>query len=210
MYARLSAASPDTRHSNIYIHTILGALKKHNRPLEFSEIKEETGIDVEEVKGLLDILEKNKKIERKGRTLKFVPTYKISTEEDLLQIMKDTNAEHGIRLEDVLDTNVDMQPIVDALIKKGHVIQLKDIDGSSSLFYNPFQIPKASPEILRLYEEVAVPDERELLKELAVAGLSSATSERPVRKVVQTQRKKRYTRKIKLTNTHLANGDLGM
>ncbi|OAG30755.1 transcription initiation factor TFIIE subunit beta [Nematocida displodere] len=210
VYGKLSAGSPQFRHSNIYIHTILMVLKKHRRPLTFKEIELETGISIERTHGLLELLEKNPKIVRKDAMLEFVPTFIIDTEDKLLSILKETDAEHGIHLEEILDTNSDTKPFIEALVEKGQAILLKDIDGSSTLFYNPLVIARASPAVAKLYEEVAVPEPRELARELSSAGLATKVVEKPIRKATASQRKKKYIRKIKITNTHLNKSELGM
>lgn len=211
IYAKLSAGNKSTRHSNLYIHTILMAIKKYNRPVTFKEIEVETGIDIEKTHGLLDLLIKNQRIVWVEKTLRFVPLYKIETENDLFEILKNTNSEYSLSLEELLDRSNDIKPFIDGLLQKNQAIILKDIDGSSTIFYNSKEdIINVDPEILRLYEEVAVPDSRELSKQLLSAGLSIKTQEKPVRKAVPMQRKKKYLRKIKITNTHLNNSDLGI
>ncbi|KAI5172401.1 transcription initiation factor TFIIE subunit beta [Nematocida sp. LUAm3] len=209
MYDRMSAGNPRLRHSNINIHTIITELKKKTDPVSFSEIEKETGISVERTPGLLDLLGKNKKIRIEGKALRFVPTYVIEKEEDLLKILRKTESAYGIPLEEITDTNNETRPFIDSLIKKEEAILLKDLDGSFSIFYNPVKIAKPSKEIQKLYEEVSVPDPRDLAKELTTAGLITKTIEKPLRKAV-TQKKKRYIRKIKITNTHLNNAELGM
>lgn len=210
-YAKLSAGNKSMRHSNLYIHTILTAIKKHNRPVPFKEIEVETGIDIEKTQGLLDLLTRNQRIVLTGRALKFVPLYKIESEEDLLEILKSTKSEHSLSLEELLDRSNDIKPFIDNLVEKNQAIILKDIDGSSTIFYNSKdEIRNADPEILRLYEEVSVPEPRELTKQLLNAGLSIKSQEKPLRKAIPMQRKKKYHRKIKITNTHLNSADLGI
>lgn len=210
MYGRLSAGDPLLRHSNIYIHTILLELKKYPQGITLKEIEDKTEIQVSKIPGLLDLLENNKKIRKEGNIFKFIPTYRIETKEELLEILKQTNAAKGISLEEVLDSSNDVKPFVDELIAKKDAFLLKDIDGSSTLFYNPVKIKKVPPELLKLYEEVSVPDPRELVKSLSNAGLMAAAVEKPIRKAILQQRKKKYMRKIKITNTHLKNVDLGI
>jgi len=210
IYGKLSAGSKAERHSNIYIHNIVTILKKHAKPVSFKEIEQEAGIDIEGTPGLLELLKKNKKIVREDRTLEYVPTYAISSEEELLSILKETKSEHGISLDEVLDTVENTRPYVDSLISKQRAILLRDMDGSCTLFYNGLDVKRASPEVQRLYDGVSVPDVRDLVRELASAGLSSKGPEKTVRKSVPVQRKKKYLRKIKITNTHLDNKELGM
>lgn len=203
MYGRLSAPAASSRHSNIYIHTILTLLKQHADPVSFKDIEKQTGISIEKTPGLLGLLEKNKKIVIQEKTLEFIPTYTVTTEDELLSVLKETKSEHGIPLEELLDTNSDTRPFIDALVEKRCAILLKDIDGSSVLFYNAVHIPQAAPEIIKLYDEVSVPEARELTRELSNAGLASKVAEKPARKAAPTQQKKKYIRKIKITNTHL-------
>lgn len=210
-YAKLSAGNRNTRHSNLYIHTILTAIKKHNRPVSFKEIEVETGIDIEKTHGLIDLLTKNQRIVLSEKTLRFIPLYKIENERDLLEILKKTNSEHSLSLEELLDRSNDIKPFINSLLKKNQAIILKDIDGSSTIFYNAREdIKNVDPEILKLYEEVSVPDPRELTKQLLNAGLYTKVQEKPLRKVLPMQRKKKYHRKIKITNMHLNNTDLGI
>ncbi|KAH9385253.1 transcription initiation factor TFIIE subunit beta [Nematocida major] len=209
-YAKLSAGNPQNRHNNIYIHTILTVIKKHNRLVSFKEVEAETGINIERTPGLLELLKKSTRIEWEGKNLRFIPLHKIESEEELLEILKKTNAEHGIPVEEILDRSNDVKPFINGLIGKNQAIVLKDIDGSMSIFYNPLDVKNVSPEILKLYEEVSVPDSRELVNELLNAGLSMKTQEKPIRKALPAQRKKKYLRKIKITNTHLNNTELGL
>ncbi|KAI5192364.1 transcription initiation factor TFIIE subunit beta [Nematocida minor] len=210
-YAKLSAGNKHTRHNNIYIHTILTMIKKYNRQVTFKEIEGETGIDIERTAGLLDLLIKNQRIVWEGKTLRFVPLHKIENESELLEILKKTNSEHGISVDELLDRSNDIRPFINSLIDKNQAVVLKDIDGSTTIFYNSLdEIKNVDAEILKLYEEVAVPETRELEKELLNAGLSTKTQEKPMRKALPLQRKKKYLRKIKITNTHLNNSDLGI
>lgn len=210
IYGKLSAAPSQSRHTNIYIHIVLTHLKKHDRPLSFKEIERETGISVGKTAGLLTLLQKNKKVRRQGDTLLYVPTYSIHSEQDLLGLLRDTRAAYGIPLEEILDSNTDTKPFVLSLLKKREAFSLKDIDGSVVVFYNPAQIPKASDDVLKLYEGVAVPDLREMSRELTSAGLAGKAQEKPVRRAAASQRKKKYNRKIKITNTHIDTLDLGI
>ncbi|KAI5192452.1 transcription initiation factor TFIIE subunit beta [Nematocida sp. AWRm77] len=210
IYGKLSALPASSRHSNIYIHTIITLLKQHLEPLSFKEVEKQTGTSIEKTPGLLELLEKNKKIVIENKTLRFVPTYAISTEEELLSVLKETKSEHGIPLDELLDTNSNIKPFIDVLIEKNSAILLKDIDGSSILFYNSVHVSKVSPDILKLYDEVSVPDSRELARELSNAGLASKAVEKPVRKAAPLLKKKKYVRKIKITNTHLNEKELGM
>lgn len=210
VYGQLSAPAAATRHSNIYIHTILTLLKQHPTPLSFKEIEQQTGINIEKTPGLLALLDKNQKIVIRENTLEFIPTYTVTSEAELLAVLQATRSEHGIPLDELLDTNNDTRPFIDALVERRSAILLKDIDGSSVLFHNAVDIPQAAPEITKLYEEVSVPETRELARELANAGLAAKVAEKPVRKAAPTQPKKKYLRKIKITNTHLNEKELGM
>ncbi|KAI5165595.1 transcription initiation factor TFIIE subunit beta [Nematocida sp. AWRm78] len=208
-YAKLSAGNPNTRHSNIYIHTILTTIKKYNREVSFKEIEAETGIDIERTPGLLDLLSKNQRIITEGKTLRFIPLHKIENEEELLEILKKTNSEHGIPIQELLDRSNDIAPFIDGLVQKNQAIVLKDIDGSSTIFYNSLNIKNVDPEIIKLYEEVTIPEPQELAKRLTTAGLSmNSAQEKPARKAMPIQKKKKYHRKIKITNTHLNNKEL--
>ncbi|KAI5133848.1 transcription initiation factor TFIIE subunit beta [Nematocida ausubeli] len=210
-YAKLSAGDPSSRHSNIYIHTILTAIKKCNRPLSFKEIELETGINIESTPGLFDLLVKNQRLVIEGKTLRFIPLHKIESEEELLEILKKTNSEHGIPVEELLDRSNDITPFIDSLVQKNQAIVLKDIDGSSTIFYNSMNIKNVDPVIIKLYEEVSVPEPRELAKKLMNAGMSmNISQEKPARKAIPIQKKKKYHRKIKITNTHLNNRELGI
>lgn len=210
MYAKLSAGNPNTRHNNIYIHTILTTIKKYNREVTFKEIEAETGINIEKTPGLLDLLVKSQRIVYEKNTLRFVPLHKIETEEELLDLLKKTESKHGIPVDELLDRSNDIKPFIDKLIEKNQAILLKDIDGSTTIFYNALDIKNVNPEILKLYEEVPVPEARELVKELLNAGLTMKVQEKSIRKTVPVQRKKKYLRKIKITNTHINNSELGI
>ncbi|KAI5187153.1 transcription initiation factor TFIIE subunit beta [Nematocida homosporus] len=209
-YGQLSAGNPSSRHSNIYIHTILTELKRHPNPVSFKEIEDLTGISIERTAGLLDLLEKNQKVVRVDKTLQFIPTYTIKHESELLDLLKKTNSAHGISLDEILEASSTTLPLVESLVQKGQAILLRDIDGSATLFYNSLPLKPASPAVIKLYEEVSVPESRELARELSNAGLATKVIEKPIRKTMSQQRKKRYVRKIKITNTHLNNAELGM
>lgn len=210
MYDRLSAGNPFSRHSNIYIHTILLELKKHPKGITIKELESSTGIEISRIPGLIDLLENNKKIFREGSIFKFIPKYTIKKKEELLSVLKETKAAEGVSLEEILDSSSNTKSFVDELIKKEKAFLLKDIDGSSTLFYNPVQIKRASEEIFKLYEDVSVPEQRELVKILSSAGLITAETEKPARRTILQQKKKKYARKIKITNTHLNSTDLDL
>jgi TFIIE beta subunit core domain len=209
MYGRLSAGSPRSRHTSIYIHIILTFLKKRAGPVQLREIERETGISIEKTPGLLALLERNKKVRREGSTLVFVSTHSINSEEDLLALLRGTNSAHGIPLDEILDSSNNTKPFVLSAVRRGDAFALKDIDGSIILFYNSLSVKKASEQVQRLYEEVSVPDERRIARELASAGLAPS-QERPARRVSVAQRKKKYARKIKITNTHVDHLNLPM
>ncbi|KAI5180056.1 transcription initiation factor TFIIE subunit beta [Nematocida sp. AWRm80] len=209
-YDKLSAGNVAARHTNIYIHTILTTIKKYNREVSFKEVEELTGIKIKETPGLLDLLEKTKKVIIDKKTLLFVPTYTIVNDDQLLEILKKTECKHGIPLEEILDTNINTRVFVDSLIKKGQAILLKDLDGSSTLFYNPVIIERVPSEIYKLYEEIPVPEPREITRMLSSAGLAIKDQEKAIRKTPAVQRKKRFQRRIKITNSHLNTADLGM
>lgn len=209
-YDKLSAGQSSARHSNIYIHRIITLLKQHTRPVAFGEIEKETGIGVKKTPGLLALLEKNKKLVIKDETLEYVPTHSVATEKELLQLLESTQSEHGISLEEILDANSDIMPYVQRLVSRGDAIVLRDTDGSSTIFRNAHKIPQASYAVQKLYEEIQVPDPRDLARELAEAGLASKAAEARTGKPAAAQRKKAYGRRIKVTNTHLNKSELGM
>lgn len=190
------------RHYNIYVHTILTLLKREGRVMGYREIEAETGINIVKIPGLLEMLLKNAKIQQERGGLLFLPTYVIKSEEDLLEIVKST---YSVSYEEVIDSLVDGKEVVDRLLEKRDIFMIRDLDGSAVLFYNCMKVKKASSDVVKLYEEVVVPDQRKIEKELTVAGLKmSSTQDRSVRKaIVAKGKKKRYSRKIKITNTHL-------
>lgn len=197
--------STRARHVNSYIHTIIQFIKNYDRPLTYEEIERSTNIKVTENKKLLKALSKNPKIIIAKNTLLFKPLYDVRTEEDLENIMTESNCEYGIELEKLLDSPIDIKPFIENLKNKKVIYVLKDIDGSEIVFFNKLNIKSADDKIVEMYNNVKIPNYQDVLKELSSAGIKIEKKSNEERKniVVKKNKIKKYKRKIKITNTHV-------
>lgn len=192
------------RHLNSYIHSIIEYIKKSEAPVLFTDIKERLNINLYNNPMILSSLKKNVKIKIERESIQFVPKYHIKTLEDLRDLIRKTNCEYGIEVNELLDCFCDIKQFIEHLKENNEIFTLKDADNSMIIYYNDYEISKADEEIVNIWNSLRVPDYVDVKKELAQAGLKTG-SEEPKRKIACDKRKKtkRFTRKIKLTNTHI-------
>lgn len=196
------------RHLNSYIHSIIQYIKKYENPVTFTEIKNNLNINLYNNPIILNSLKKNPKIVINRDSLQFKPKYDIKSIEDLRSLIKSTNSEHGIEVNDLLDCFCDIKNFLETLKASKKIFILKDADNSQIIYLNDYIIEKADDEIINMWNQVRIPDYADIKRELLNAGLKTGVEE-PKRKVVPESRKKvkRFTRKIKITNTHIKDFD---
>lgn len=198
-----------SKHVNTFVHRILELLKKHDRPLSYEEIEEQTGINVLSNVQLVRALRINPKIAITHSSIQFLPSYAIRNIEDLLNILKEANGKEGIEMSKLLDTPVDVTPFIEELTREKRIIILKDMDGSEIVFYNELPNPGLKKEIRDLWADVKVPNFHDIAQELSESGLkgpgmSVLKKERPVRQ----SKLKKGKRRVAITNTHVKGLDL--
>lgn len=195
-----------SRHVNSLIHTIIQYIKTIDHPVTFPEIEIHTRISLQNNPKLLTALSTNPKVILTANTLQFKPVYSIRSEDDLHELIRNTNCKNGISLAHLLDSPVDVQSFVDSLRKKNIVFLLKDSDNSEILYFNPLNsVFAANIQIKKLYDDISVPSYTDILTELSSAGIKVEKRYFEKRKnvVVKKNQVRRFRRKIKITNTHV-------
>lgn len=197
------------RHVNTFVHKILEVIKKHDHPISYSEIEEQTGINVLSNLQLVRALKANPKIAITPDTIRFIPTYEIRTLQDLIDIFKNVSGKEGIEMSKLLDTPVDVTPFIEQLETQGKIIILKDIDGAQIAFFNDQPIPETNQTVKDLWASIKVPNMNDVIQELGDNGLRG-----PEVQVLKNQKpakqlkSRKSRRRITITNTHVKGLDL--
>merc|ERR1711915_171332 len=196
---------PRERHVNSYLHTIIQYIKEFDRPVPFEEIERKTMIRLIDNKKVLEALKKNSKVKVNRDSLLFKPVYNIRSEDDLFQLMEQTECKYGIEMEKLLESPVDVRVFVENLKKKEQIFILKDTDNSEILFLNRLKIEPVDEKIKALWDEIPVLNYPDIIKELSSAGIKVEQKFYEEKKnIVKKKNKvKKFKRRIKITNTHV-------
>ncbi|ORD94551.1 hypothetical protein ECANGB1_539 [Enterospora canceri] len=98
-------------------------------------------------------------------------------------------------------------------IVKDDFIILRDLDGGEIVFLNQSvsNLPTEDDvldRIREMWESVPVPNYQNVLEELNRAGIKHQTEEAKKEPVKKIEKRKKYKRRIKITNTHVKGLDL--
>ncbi|KAI9096067.1 hypothetical protein DFS34DRAFT_151797 [Phlyctochytrium arcticum] len=204
--------------TNTKVYTIINTLKERDGngepPLTEKEIMRLTAINVTSTPGLADLLRHNPKIiwNPTNKTYQYRPKYTIRSKEDLVALVKEHRFEGGMEVKELLDSWNNVIPVIQELEKSGDLFALKTKDGKPRIvFYNDKELNVTmSSEFHKYWHEVQLPKETDLAKELERAGLKSmevfSTMDKDANK--PKGKRRRQTKRIKLTNTHLEGLDI--
>ena len=213
------------KHFNTYVHKIIEIIKKEDRKFSFAEVEAKCGVKVVNLTSLLKI---NPKISLENNFLKYVPEFDIKTKQDIINIVMN----EGIEMDRLSDCFVDVRKLMEiSEPKPQHIgvrkrvknvlppimtddfIILRDLDGQEIVFKNE-KIENLSSDdeslqkIKELYNSIETPNYQNVCDYLKERGIKTNTQvvKKPILRA--PAKKKKYKRKIKITNTHVEGLDL--
>ncbi|RKP22709.1 hypothetical protein SYNPS1DRAFT_25447 [Syncephalis pseudoplumigaleata] len=146
---------------------------------------------------LLKALSQNSKViydPDKG-TFAYKPDYNVRTKEEVLALLRDGSGRGGIEICELKDSNANVAKLAEELSAAGEILIARNRDGTARiLYYNDTSLNTEMDEEFRvMWRSLKVPDEADLPKRMAEAGLKTM-------EVFETGGK--------ITNTHLEGIDL--
>ncbi|KAI5149565.1 transcription initiation factor TFIIE subunit beta [Enteropsectra breve] len=206
------AGDESAKHLNSYIRRILEIIRSKERACSFRELDELLGFRILSNIHLLNALKSNSKIEMSRDALRYVPEFNIKTVSDLYDAVKSVGYKEGIELARLCDSPVDVRPFIKQLEKENKIIIIKDMDNSEIVYFydvNDDKIITASSGIKQLWHSVKIPNYRDVLEELSLAGVKNMNTTVIKKKIpIKIKQNKKVKRRIKITNTHVQNLDL--
>ncbi|KAJ3070882.1 hypothetical protein HDU98_006115, partial [Podochytrium sp. JEL0797] len=143
--------------------------------------------------------------------------FNVRSKQQLLDLLQTNYLVGGLDVKILKEGYSAIGDAIKALEEEGSILVIRSKDGNPRvLYYNnlqsetPTKYP-ASTEFRSYWEKVTVPDDEEIAKELAKAGLSvtDMSSLKPVATKMKQKGKSRG-RKAKITNTHLEGVDFSI
>lgn len=200
------------RHLYSYIYSIIAYLKLVERPVSYEEIYKNLKIDLGNHPELLQNLDSNPKITHRSadKTLLYKPHFQVKSKSELLELLR-TNSTEGVDYEELRDSYSKIDPIVDELLNSRLALALKSEKKESNfkiLFYNehPNVLP-VDPEFKMLWNEIFLPHETDIQRELEAAGfkgLEVSYQPKKLKKASASDSKgSKRRRPVKITNVHL-------
>ena len=201
------------RHLYSYIYSIINYLKLVEKPTSYDEILNNLKIDIQANTDLLESLSSNPKLihDPVKRTLLFKPHFSIRSKEELIDLLKN-NRSDGIEYEELKESYSKIDPIIEELVNSRLALVLRGEKKDSNvkvLFYNDYpSLKKADPEFVSLWQEIVLPHELDIQKELQAAGFKGLEVSRQEKRLKKSSgsdlKSSKRKRAIKITNTHLS------
>lgn len=188
-------------------------LRAELEPFTSAEIHEKTGVDID---GNTDVLlsltgEASKVIREKDGRWRWASKYQLRNFTHLLSLM--ARSSDGLNEKDLYDSYKGVKDDIKKLKKRRAVYQIKS--GSKLLLFphDPRLDVPVSDEVKKRYKHVLLPDAIETHRILVANGLKEADDKTGIRISQPVARKRpssrpnarRRAKRIKLTNTHMAN-----
>lgn len=197
------------------IHTFL---KEELLPYSSKEILEKTGVDIDGSPDIISSLtgDASKVMKEKDGKWRWVSKYQLRNFNHLLSLM--ARSSDGVNEKDLYDSYKGVKDDIKKLKKREAVYEIKS--GSKVLLFprdGRFEI-SISDEVKKRYKEVRLLDPVEIHRYLVAQGLKESDDATGVKISQPISRKRpstrqagrRRTRKIKLTNTHMANSGIDL
>ncbi|RKP11008.1 hypothetical protein THASP1DRAFT_12074 [Thamnocephalis sphaerospora] len=187
--------------------------QKHDSPLTMAEMKKHTSVDIAKDPALFQALSQNAKVtfNAENGTFAYKPEHNVKTKEEVLALLRDGAGAGGIELCELKDSNANVAKLAEELSASGDVLIARNRDGTARiLYYNDTSLNTAMDEEFKaMWRSLKVPDEADLPKRMAEAGLKTMdVFDTSVKREPKMKRPKQRTRKGKITNTHLEGIDL--
>ncbi|KAF7724535.1 hypothetical protein EC973_000912 [Apophysomyces ossiformis] len=188
-------------------------LRDCDHPQSIVSIQSRAKVDITKNQSLWEKLVNNDKIEYDPVNKTFA--YKVRAAQDIMGFVQtetfDMINEGGMDYKDLKDSYSKLGNAVEELAAEGRILVIRNKDGNPRvLFYNDIQYnTMIDEEFKKMWADIGIPDETDLPKALENAGLK--TMEVFEKKVVTDPKPKRSkvrSKRIKITNTHLAHIDL--
>lgn len=188
-------------------------LRNELLPYTSAEILKQTGVDIDGNPEVLYSLtgDASKVIREKDGKWRWASKYQLRNFNHLLSLMG--RSTDGVNEKDLLDSYKGVKQDIAKLKKRGAVYEIKS--GARLLLFprDPRLDIEISDEVKERYKKVSVPDAIEVHRYLVAEGLKDTNDTtgvkiaQPVSRKRPSSRKdsKRRARRIKLTNTHMAN-----
>ncbi|ORY42562.1 hypothetical protein BCR33DRAFT_298048 [Rhizoclosmatium globosum] len=199
--------------------SIISELKKLELPISYKELSQKVGTDVTSSDDLIQLWKTCDKIEYddKKQEIWYKRQFSIRSKVDLLELLKANYLIGGLDVKVLKEGYSAIGDAIKELEEAGQILVIRSKDGSPKvLYYNNFQseVPTKYPsskEFGPYWTNVTVPDDEEITKELAKAGLA-VTDMSSAKSVVSKGKvqKKARGRKAKITNTHLEGVDFNV
>ncbi|KAG0170668.1 hypothetical protein DFQ28_011224 [Apophysomyces sp. BC1034] len=200
-------------HAMSQLYTVIQFLRDCDHPQSIVSIQSRAKVDITKNPSLWEKLIHNDKIDFDpvNKTFAYKPTYQIKSKDDLLSLLIQKRNEGGMDYKDLKDSYSKLGNAVEELATEGRILVIRNKDGNPRvLFHNDMQYNTLiDHEFKKMWGDISIPDETDLPKALENAGLK--TMEVFEKKVVSDPKPKRSkirSKRIKITNTHLAHIDL--
>ncbi|KAI8055262.1 hypothetical protein BDF22DRAFT_676314 [Syncephalis plumigaleata] len=209
----LAMAGSNADETRMRFYRIMSHIKKQDGPLTAAELKRDTNVDIMKDAALLKALAQNSKIiyDADKGTFAYKPDYNVRTKEEVLALLRERGSRGGIEICELKDSNANVAKLAEELSAAGEILIARNRDGTARiLYYNDTSLnTEMDEEFQVMWRSLKVPDEADLPKRMAEAGLKTMeVFETGVKKEPKTKRPKQRTRKGKITNTHLEGIDL--
>ncbi|KAJ2616132.1 transcription factor TFIIE beta subunit, TFIIEB, Tfa2 [Coemansia sp. RSA 1804] len=200
------------------VSEIIDFLKKSQRPCGVEEIR----LHIHEFAGPggaeFDHLTNNAKVayNAEDQTFAYKPEYNLRTPEELVEYLRNIPDYGGLEVKKLSDSYLgNVAAVIAELRRKRHVLAITDRDNRPRyVFYNCKVLEsEVSDEIKTNWARLPVPEDQELAKEMARAGLQLTRAESsgvgdPMQLQPDAKKPKKTARKTRITNTHLEDIDL--
>ena len=215
------------------LYQIVDFLKRQETTQSFEDIQRNlNGLDLANEPDLLELVKTNPKIifDHDRQTLAYRPTHDVKSKADLLKLLKVHHDQDlgGMHMRDLKDTWSGLNNAIKELELCGQIFVMRQTkkEKVSVLFYNGMpSVLHTMPEdkrdirqnLKQFWQEIAVPEEADLERDLKNAGLKLMPYEEPSieqqrldaeEKRKEKKKKPRKGRHIKITNVHLKDFDL--
>ncbi|KAJ2890770.1 transcription factor TFIIE beta subunit, TFIIEB, Tfa2 [Coemansia aciculifera] len=194
------------------VHQIITFLKQSQRPCTADEIRlhiSEFHNDGPEFQHLTN----NAKVihDAQTNTFSYRPEFDLRTADELVEYLKKLPDGGGLEVKKLADSYLDTSSVIAELHKNQKILIMSDkTKRPRYIFYNRMALETAIDEDVKTsWQQLQVPDEPELSREMERAGLKRMQAETREEKEQQDVKKtKRSSRNTKITNTHLVGIDL--
>ncbi|OAJ39210.1 hypothetical protein BDEG_23074 [Batrachochytrium dendrobatidis JEL423] len=189
---------------------IIMLLKAEEKPLTNNDMVRKLAMDIMDDEELFDLV---RQVSLNLDTVlgSGLPTYKIRSKEDLLELLKKNRDTTGMEVKELKDSCNGIFGYIEELDAEKSILIIRNRDESPRIvYYNNNQLHvDICKEFKEYWHQVALPLEADISKELASAGLKSMEVI-VMHKSAQGKAKTKAKRKtrFKLTNTHLEGIDL--